>query len=297
MLNYHETPIQEINTALLSDAGVRLLIKREDLNHPEISGNKWWKLKYNLQEAVRLGHHTLLTFGGAYSNHIFATAAAAHELGLKSIGIIRGEETMPLNHTLAFAKGKGMQLYYVSREAYRHKTETEFIKRLEKQCGNFYLIPEGGTNELAVKGCAEFAEKTHSEINFDYLCVPVGTGGTMSGMIKGIDDSKKILGFSSLKGRGFLEVGIKKLLKHQENNWRLITDYHFGGHAKATVELVRFTNQMNTDSRLPLDPVYTAKMMFGIFDLVKKGYFEKGSTLLAVHTGGLQGKLMMTMKF
>ena len=159
MIKYDKTQIQELKSQIFEQSGVRLLIKREDQNHPFVSGNKWWKLKYNLEEAMKAGHTTLLTFGGAYSNHIYATAAAAHELGLKSIGIIRGEETLPLNPTLSFAKASGMQLHYVSREAYRNKTRISFIEQLHNQFGDFYLIPEGGTNELAVKGCTEFANQ------------------------------------------------------------------------------------------------------------------------------------------
>lgn len=274
----------------MDKAGVSVLVKREDLNHLEASGNKWWKLKYNLEEALCLGHDTLLTFGGAYSNHIYATAAAAHELGLKSIGIIRGEETLPLNHTLAFAKEKNMLIQYVSREKYRQKSEDDFINNLNEQFGDFYLIPEGGTNELAVRGCEEFASSLISETHFDYLCLPVGTGGTMAGMIQGMHSSKNIIGFSSLKGGTFLEEEIRKLLTNRVENWRLIADYHFGGYAKTTDELISFIDQMNHEFNLPLDTVYTSKMMFGIIDLIKKDYFERGSTLLAIHTGGLQGK-------
>jgi len=154
MLQYQETPIQEIHDAAVETAGLRLLIKREDLNHPFVSGNKWWKLKYNLMEAAEKNFRTLLTYGGAYSNHIFATAAAASELGFKSIGIIRGEEVLPLNPTLAFARSQGMELHYISREAYRVK----HIDCLEK-FDNFYFIPEGGSNGLAVKGICEFDTK------------------------------------------------------------------------------------------------------------------------------------------
>ncbi len=289
-LDYRETPIQELKSAIVEGAGIRLWVKREDLNHPHASGNKWWKLKYNLEACVHSGHDTLLTFGGAYSNHIFATAAAAHELGLKSIGIIRGEETMPLNQTLSFAKEKGMVIHYVSREDYRHKTDENFIEKLHGQFGDFYLIPEGGTNELAIKGCEEFAKGVHSEIKVDYLCLPVGTGGTIAGMIQGMGESKKILGFSSLKGGAFLETEIRKHLEHQTNDWRVMTDYHFGGYGKSTDELVSFINQMKSEFNLPLDIVYTSKMMYGIFELVKKGYFERGTVVLAIHTGGLQGK-------
>lgn len=288
-LSYNITPVIELKSAIFEEAGVRVLVKREDLNHPFISGNKWWKLKYNLQEAVRHGHDTLLTFGGAYSNHIFATAAAAKELGLKSIGIIRGEETLPLNHTLAFAKSCGMKLHYVSREAYRKKTEPEFIVQFHHQFGNFYLIPEGGTNDLAIKGCAEFATQLSQEIDFDYLCLPVGTGGTMAGLIQGLDSSKKIIGFSSLKGGAFLVEEIKRMISQENNNWRINADYHFGGYAKTTTQLKNFIDEIKNNHQLPLDIVYTGKMVYGILDLITKDYFKRGSTLMILHTGGLQG--------
>lgn len=288
MLRYTPTRVQEIHDPILDKAEVRLLIKREDLNHPYVSGNKWWKLKYNLEEARRLNKQTILTFGGAYSNHIFATAAAAHELQFKSIGIIRGEETFPLNHTLAFAKGMGMQLHYVSRDQYRRKNQTEFIDQLKQQFNDVYLIPEGGTNELAVKGITEFSQTLGND--FDYLCCSVGTGGTLAGVIKGISN-KKILGFSSLKGGDFLKSDVKQIVSATKSSeWEIITDYHFGGYGKTTPALEEFTLDFERKNSVPLDPVYTAKMMAGIFDLASKSFFKKGSTLLALHSGGLQGK-------
>lgn len=288
MIKYQKDTIEELKCQILEQSGVRLFIKREDQNHPFVSGNKWWKLKYNLEEAIKNGHTSLLTFGGAYSNHIYATAAAAHELGLKSIGIIRGEEALPLNPTLSFAKASGMQLHYVSREAYRTKTEISFIEQLHRQFGDFYLIPEGGTNWLAVKGCTEFAKQLTNEVDFDYLGLPVGTGGTIAGMIEGLYESKKIIGFPSLKGATFLEDEIRKYTL--KNNWQLVYDYHFGGYAKVTNELMEFMNEFEKQFNIPLDPIYTGKMMFGVMDLIKKKFFESGSTILVVHTGGLQGK-------
>jgi 1-aminocyclopropane-1-carboxylate deaminase len=288
LIKHCKAQVQELESQIFEQSGVRLLIKREDQNHPFVSGNKWWKLKYNLEEALKTGEATLLTFGGAYSNHIYATAAAANELGLKSIGIIRGEETLPLNPTLSFAKACGMQLHYVSREAYRNKAEASFIEQFHNQFGDFYLIPEGGTNELAVKGCTEFAMQLSAEIDFDYLCLPVGTGGTIAGMIEGLDESKKIIGFPVLKGAQFLEEEIRKYTS--KKNWKLVYDYHFGGYAKVTNELMEFMNEFEKQFSIPLDPIYTAKMMFGIMDLIKNKFFESGSTILAVHTGGLQGR-------
>ncbi len=289
MINYLKTPIQELKSQLFERQGIRVLVKREDLNHPFVSGNKWWKLKYNLENALRQGHDTLLTFGGAYSNHIFATAAAGRELGLKTIGIIRGEETLPLNHTLAFAESYGMKLHYISREAYRKKAELDFINQLHDQFYNFYLIPEGGTNELAVKGCAEFATQLKNEIDFDYLCLSIGTGGTMAGIIDGLDASKRIIGFSSLKGGAFLEEEIKKITLSGNTNWSINTDYHFGGYGKASSELKSFIDHTKANYQLSLDIVYTSKMFFGVVDLIAKGYFKRGSTVLVLHTGGMQG--------
>ncbi len=288
MVRYDKTRVLELKGQIFEQFDIRLLIKREDQNHRFVSGNKWWKLKYNLEKAVTYGHTTVLTFGGAYSNHIYATAAAANELGLKSIGIIRGEETHPLNPTLSFAKAIGMKIHYVSREVYRNKSTSLFIEQLHDQVGDFYLIPEGGTNELAVKGCIEFAKQLSKDVDFDHLCLPVGTGGTMAGMIEGLDESKKIIGFPSLKGANFLENEIRKYTL--KKNWQLVYDYHFGGYAKVTNELITFMNEFEKQFNIPLDPIYTAKMMFGVMDLIKKKFFEPGSTILMVHTGGLQGR-------
>ena len=286
MLNYSVTPVQEIHDSFIEKAGVRLLIKREDLNHPLVSGNKWWKLKYNLEEAVKLGHTTLLTFGGAYSNHIYATAAAARQLELKSIGLIRGEETLPLNDVISFAIDQGMKLIYVSRGEYRSKTEKAFIDELHQTFGAFYLIPEGGTNHLAVKGVTEFARTLGND--FDYLCCAVGTGGTMAGLISGTSSQKKLIGFPVLKGGEFLQDEIENLLPNKHKNWSLNNDYHFGGYAKMNPPLMSFIENFKTNHDIQLDPVYTGKAMFGLFDLVAKNCFSKGSTLLFIHTGGVR---------
>jgi 1-aminocyclopropane-1-carboxylate deaminase len=294
LLEYHHTPVQEIRNEVLDTAGVRLLIKREDLNHPTISGNKWWKLKYNLVEAMRRGEKALLTFGGAYSNHIYAVASVAKELGFKSIGVIRGDETLPLNATLSFVATCGMKLHFVSRENYRRKSDPKFTDELHKAFGDFYLIPEGGTNTLAIKGCAEFARSILSDISFDYLCLPVGTGGTMAGLVAGLQGKKEIIGFSALKGGSFLESEIRYLLKdfgtEDGNHWRVETEYHFGGYGKFKPELDDFISSQWMTHELPLDPVYTAKALYGVFDLIRLNKFRRGSSILFLHTGGLQGR-------
>jgi 1-aminocyclopropane-1-carboxylate deaminase/D-cysteine desulfhydrase-like pyridoxal-dependent ACC family enzyme len=293
LLIYNPTPIQEIHSKSLAAAGVRLLVKREDLNHPYISGNKLWKLKYNLEEVRRKLLKVVITFGGAYSNHIYATAAAAKESGLKSIGIIRGEETLPLNSTLTFAKQCGMDLHYVSREEYRNKNEKTFIENLHNRFGDFYLIPEGGSNSLAVKGCAEFAQ-TLNDVDFNYCCLPVGTGGTIAGIIAGLKKEKEIIGFPVLKGGEFLQTEIENFLKEFSNdsyqNWKLDTTYHHGGYAKATPELLAFIKMMRDEHNLPLESIYTGKLLWAVMDYVVKGEFKKGSTILVLHTGGLQGQ-------
>jgi 1-aminocyclopropane-1-carboxylate deaminase len=283
MLRYQETPFQEIHDKVLDKAGLQLIIKREDLNHPFVSGNKWWKLKYNLIEAAEKDFKTLVTYGGAYSNHIISTAAAASELGFKSIGIIRGEEVLPLNPKLAFARKKGMELHFISREAYRAKSKDHLTG-----LNNFYLIPEGGSNSLAVKGVREFAAKL--DVSYDHLCCAVGTGGTLSGLIEGVPGEKKIIGFPILKGAEFLVGEIKKLSERSKHiaNWQLMYDYHFGGYGKSTPQLLEFIEHFKTVHNVPLEFVYTGKMMAGIYDLISSGFFPRGTTILAIHTGGLQ---------
>jgi 1-aminocyclopropane-1-carboxylate deaminase len=261
-------------------------LKPEYLIHPKISGNKYRKLKYNLEHARVLNQNTLLTFGGAYSNHIAAVASAGQELKFKTIGIIRGEELISKiqsNPTLKFAQDCGMVLKFVSREMYRDKVSETFLNLLSHEFGEFYMIPEGGTNTLAVKGCEEIL--TEEDSDFDYICCSVGTGGTISGLINSSFPHQKILGFPALKG-GFLSEEITKFAT--KNNWELIEDYHFGGYAKINQELISFINEFRGRHNLPLDPIYTGKMLFGICDLIQKGYFPKNSKILAIHTGGLQ---------
>jgi len=285
------TPLHEIRDSLLLQKKIRLFIKRDDLVHPTISGNKWRKLKYNLQEAKAQKKKTLLTFGGAFSNHIHAVAVAGKEYGFHTIGIIRGEEITGDNATLTFARECGMQLHFISRQAYRQKEEQSFLENLHETFGDFYLLPEGGTNALAVKGCAEIP----SEINIDhhFLCCACGTGGTLAGVIAGNKDGKKVLGFSVLKGMKDLEDKISKLLAdfagNSYDNWSVNHDYHFGGYAKTNDELMHFINDFRRRHQMLLDPVYTGKMLFGIFDLIANNYFPEGSTIVAIHTGGLQG--------
>ena len=278
-------PIQEV--FVKNDNDIRLFIKREDLIHPFISGNKYRKLKYNLKEAKRIESKSLLTFGGAFSNHIAAVAFAGKQNGFKTIGIIRGEELAEkalLNPTLQFAKDNGMLFYFISRELYRNKTSIDFKDDLKNKFGDFYLIPEGGTNKLAVQGCEEIL--TEEDYQYNYICCCVGTGGTISGLINSSQSHQKILGFPALKG-DFLSREILKFAK--TNNWELISDYHFGGYAKINESLIAFINRFQSDHNILLDPIYTGKMLYGIVDKIQKNQFEKGSKILAIHSGGLQG--------
>lgn len=274
--------------------GITLEIKREDLLHPFVSGNKFRKLKYNVLQAKAENQSVLLTFGGAFSNHIAAVAYAGKEQGSETIGVIRGDELrdkISENPTLSFAQECGMRFEFVTREAYRHKTETAFIEQLKAQFGSFYLVPEGGTNDLAVKGCEEIL--TELDANFDFVCSAVGTGGTISGLINSALPHQKVLGFPALKG-DFLQDEIRNFV--QNKNWELITDYHFGGYGKVTTEFIEWMNWFYAQTGIPLDPIYTGKMVFGVMDLIQHNYFPPNSKILMIHTGGLQGIAGMNAK-
>ena len=279
-----EIKTQEISLPLLKEKEIKLFIKRTDQTHQHISGNKWYKLKYNLIEAKKQGFKTLLTFGGAYSNHIAAIACAAKENGLKSVGVIRGEEHLPLNPTLQFAKEQGMHIHYVSRSDYRLKTTTEFINNLKSKFDDFYLVPEGGTNQLAIKGTEEILDVSSTQ---DFVCCAVGTGGTIAGIINSTNSKQTVIGFPAIKGFEQLEKDIGCWVN--KFNYKFINKYVGNGYAKVNKELVEFINEFYLAHNIPLDVIYTGKMMMGVLDLVTKNYFPKGSTVLAIHTGGLQG--------
>lgn len=290
-------PMQQVNVDFLEEKNIQLFVLREDLIHPTISGNKWRKLIYNLQEAKSDGKNQLLTFGGAYSNHIAATAAAGKQFGFKTIGIIRGEEHLPLNLTLQLAVDNGMELKYISRSLYKEeKYNTSFLQEMKAEFGDFYLIPEGGSNAFAVKGCTEILKNIN--IDYDVICCACGTGGTIAGIIAAADSIKEIIGFPALKGGEFLKNDIQQLLanyqlqfdiKINSSKWSLITDYHFGGYAKTNTELIDFVNDFYQKQSIPLDLIYTGKMLYGILHLAKTSSKFNGKKIVAVHTGGLQG--------
>ena len=262
-------------------------LKPDYLIHSTVSGNKYRKLKYNLQKAQSENYKGILTFGGAFSNHIAATAAAGQALNIPTVGVIRGEELaskIELNSTLKYAKSCGMHLEYVSRSDYKQKIDAAYLKLLLENFKNFYVIPEGGTNALAIKGCQEILSQ--EDLNFDIICCAVGTGGTIAGLINSSLPAQKIIGFPALKG-GFLNEDICKFAT--QSNWELWEAYHFGGYAKVDSKLITFMNDFKTTYKIPLDPVYTAKMMYGIFDAIQTGKIPKNAKVLAIHTGGLQG--------
>ncbi len=284
-----EIKIQELNEPFLNAYDVTLSVLREDLFHPLTGGNKWRKLKYNLLEAKKQGYIQLLTFGGAYSNHLVATAVSGKAAGFKMNGIVRGEEIFPLNRSLQIAADHGMQLHYVSRELYRNYRDNSTHHQLQQQFGDCYILPEGGSNILAVKGCAEIIKDIKKD--FDIICVAVGTGATLAGITYALHDNQRALGICVLKNGSQVKTDIKNWhaeLKITNSNWELIEDYHFGGYAKSNAELKKFVEDFSIVHKIRIEPIYTGKLFFGIYDLIKKNFFRRGARILAVHTGGLQ---------
>ncbi len=255
--------------------------------HPYVSGNKFRKLKYNIQKAKDEKFKQILSFGGAYSNHIYSLAAAGKIHNIPTIGIIRGEEHTPLNDTLQFATDCGMKLIYISREAYRNKSNPECLAQLQTEYPNAFIVPEGGSNTLGVKGCEEIISEI--DVDFDYICTGVGSGGTISGIINSLQGNKIILGFPAIKNADYLKTDISQFLKEDYQNWGFISNYHFGGFAKMKPKLLDFIQSFKKNHDVLLDPLYTGKMIFGIFDLIQKDYFPLNTTIVAIHTGGLQG--------
>lgn len=263
---------------------------RLDKLHPVVSGNKWFKLKYNLEAARQQGKRFVLTFGGAYSNHLAATAAACRLLGFKSIGIVRGERPPQPGATLQMLQREGMELHFISREDYRRKQEHDFLQQLRQRFGDAYIIPEGGHNEAGVKGCEEILPASGG-MAFTHICCAVGTGTMMAGLVRSAMPSQIVTGFPALKQAHYLEQEITQYLRPEDadKSWRLFYDYHFGGFAKYNSRLTDFMNDFYREHHVPLDIVYTGKMVYGVLDLVRKDAFPPGSKILLVHSGGLQG--------
>ncbi|MDC0598629.1 pyridoxal-phosphate dependent enzyme [Gammaproteobacteria bacterium] len=290
---FSENYVQKIEDPTFKQKGVSVSILRCDLIHPELSGNKWFKLKYNLLAANQAGCKTLLSFGGAWSNHIHALAASGKLFGFKTIGVIRGEiaELSKSNACLADASANGMLLHAVTRAEYRYKESTEFIEDLHKQFGDFFLIPEGGANLEGIKGCAEILQLFQSEA-FDKICLACGTGTTLAGLLTATKSD--VLGFQVLKGEHYLQQQVNGLLAHYalsaKADWSILDNYHCGGYAKTTPVLLEFINSFQQQTGIPLEPIYSGKMLYGIYALIQQGFFPEGSRILAIHGGGLQGR-------
>jgi 1-aminocyclopropane-1-carboxylate deaminase len=278
--------VVSLENQLFKDKKLKVLVQIDQSLYDQCSGNKWWKLKYNLLEAKEKKYTSVLTFGGAFSNHILAVSKACQNLGISSIGIIRGDEIDGTNSTLSKARQNGMKLNFIDRATYRDKENIDW-NELYKNC---YIIPEGGTNQLAVEGCKEFLITN----TFDYVCCSVGTGGTISGIINSLTKDQFAIGFSALKNGYFLENKINEYVESQ--NWSLNHDFHFNGYAKMNKELVDFMNDFKKTFQISLDPVYTSKLFYGVFKLIEQDFFEENNTILIVHSGGLQAIQGMNQK-
>ena len=287
MINSNNQLVDKIN-------GIRITIKREDLIDDYFSGNKLRKLKYNLQKAKDLGLDKIITFGGPFSNHLYATALLTNKLNIPSVGFIRGEELKnneKNNHTLSICKMNGMDLKFISRSSYKHKESSFEVKSYLKNNNNVLIIPEGGSNELGIKGCKEILNEI--DLSFDAICCPIGTGGTITGIIECSKKNQTIIGFPSLMNQS-LKKNIRNMTK--KSNWIIQNDYIFGGYAKVSEELIDFINNFYKKYKILLDPIYTGKMLFGIFDLIKKNKWNWGKNILIIHTGGQQGIIGMNQK-
>lgn len=281
------SPLHELHDERIYRGGVRLFLKRDDLVNPYIPGNKWRKMKYNIEEARRQRKPAILTFGGAYSNHIRATAAAGQIFSFDTIGVIRGEEHLPLNPTLRYALDRGMRLTYMDRATYRHKNDSQVIDRLRSEFGDFYLIPEGGGNTFGVRGCAEIVDEI--DISYDIICCSCGTAATLAGIALALPPERKALGFSALKGAGFLADEVRdmqqELAGRVTSNWEINLSFHFGGFAKKKPELLEFIADFRMRHNIVLDWVYEAKMMYGLFAVIERKDFPLGSRIVAVIAG------------
>lgn len=280
---------------VFSDRGLRLWVKRDDLLHPHVSGNKWRKLKHNLLEAHRLGCTRLITFGGAFSNHLAAVAAAGQEFGFSTLGIVSSEASSAGNTTLSFAQSCGMELVFTSRASMRGKSESQLLSELSINPAGACVLPQGGSNCLALPGCAELVAETVSQLGGhapDYFITACGTGATLAGIATGLTAKAKALGIAALKG-GFLQKEVEKLLaacgEETSANWQVLDGFHHGGYAKWTPELIGFINDFNRKTGIPLDPIYTGKAFFAAAKLAETGFFPEGAQIVLVHTGGLQG--------
>jgi len=308
------TPLTQLHSPLFTQYQVKVWMKRDDLNHPVVQGNKWHKLKYNLIQAKLTHKNTILTFGGAYSNHIAATAAAAKDADLQSIGVIRGNELEnspeKWSPTLQVAAENGMQFIFIDRQTYRLKATSDFLTNLQKQYPTSFIIPEGGSNKYAVLGFEDLVTDLYQQCpEWTHIFSPVGTGGTLAGLIHFSNihqlntkntSCRTIVGIPVLKNGDYLSNQIQELLsqatdKLQVDNiqtvaWKLLTQYHDGGYAKQSNKGRNSQHEFEKEFSILLDPIYTSKMIYAFYDQLKTGKIPKGSSIILLHTGGLQGR-------
>ncbi|NMP31918.1 1-aminocyclopropane-1-carboxylate deaminase/D-cysteine desulfhydrase [Thalassotalea sp. M1531] len=284
------SPLQPIKLSIFQRYGVEVFIKRDDLIHPIISGNKWRKLKGNIAAAQKLDKQGILSFGGAYSNHIHALAYACKQNNMKSIGIVRGEAQYQNNYTLTWARHWGMQVEFVDRKTYKCRHNEEYLYQLQQQYPEYYIVPEGGTNHTALSGVGEVITELNQQIDFDTVILPVGSAGTISGLIKADNAQHHILGVAVLKQAEYLNSVIEELAHvSQDGSWTLLTDYHRGGYAKFSEHDCAKLAQFSTQTGIPVEPVYSGKMVLALLELLEQGYFPSGHRIVLIHTGGLQG--------
>lgn len=284
--------LQAMTHPLFTKHKLTVHIKRDDLIHNIISGNKWRKLKYNLEYAKSIGAKGVITFGGCFSNHIHACAFACLKQKLPVIGIIRGEENNQNNYTLAWAKYWKMQLTFVDRKTYRMRDNDVYLKQLQRQYPDYFIIPEGGSNSLALRGVSEIIDELNEQCEFDTLITPVGSGGTLAGLVVGDNDKHNLLGIAVLKQQSYLEQEVQSLLNNQykgKNNWRIAHQFHRGGYAKFSQSDANNIRTFSNIVGIDFEPVYSGKMILALLDLIESGYFPEHYRIVLLHTGGLQG--------
>ena len=289
--------LQPLHHPLFTHYNVQVHVKRDDSIHPIISGNKWRKLKYNLAQIKQnMSIKGVLSFGGSYSNHIHALAFACYQQKIPCIGVIRGEKNYASNFTLSWARYWGMKLHFVDRKTYRRRHDADYLAQLQQTFPDYFIVPEGGSNELAIAGVAEIITELNQQTTFDTLITPTGSGGTLAGLVAGDYNTgnrqHKLLGIAVLKEAGYLIDEIQKLLPStakQHDNWHLLTDFHRGGYAKFNPLDVEQLLEFNQVTGVVFEPIYSGKMILAFLDLLKQGYFSSGERIVLLHTGGMQG--------
>lgn len=286
------SPLQSISHPLFVKHKIQVQIKRDDLIHPIISGNKWRKLKGNLAQVNKGNYQGIISFGGAYSNHIHALAFACYQKNINCIGIIRGEEHYADNFTLKWAQHWGMKLHFVDRKTYRLRADNAYLKQLSKTYPHYFIVPEGGSNTLALSGVGDVIEELNQQTTFDTLITPVGSGGTLAGLIAADNEQHKLLGIAVLKQGEYLRTNIKNLLPISTShfsNWQLLCQFHRGGYAKFSPQYAQRVLDFAQVTGIDFEPVYSGKMILALLDLIEQGYFKANERIVLLHTGGLQG--------